>query len=76
MHSYMFDQKASTAEYERLDLMSKILDPWTRASLLSLGVREGWDCLELGGGNGSITQWLCERVGRAAALRPSTSIRS
>lgn len=62
MHSYMFDS-ASTAEYERLDLMSKILDPATRASLLALGLREGWSCLELGGGNGSITEWLCRQVG-------------
>ncbi|HVR47310.1 MAG TPA: class I SAM-dependent methyltransferase [Candidatus Binatia bacterium] len=67
MHSYMFDQ-ASTAEYERLDLMSKILDPWTQASLLALGVHEGWSCLELGGGNGSITQWLCEQVGASGSV--------
>jgi ubiquinone/menaquinone biosynthesis C-methylase UbiE len=63
----MFDQ-TSTAEYERLDLMSKILDPWTQASLLALGVREGWNCLELGGGNGSVTQWLCERVGASGSV--------
>jgi ubiquinone/menaquinone biosynthesis C-methylase UbiE len=62
MHSYMFDG-SSTAEYERLDLMSKILDARTQASLLDLGVREGWNCLELGGGNGSITAWLCKQVG-------------
>ncbi len=54
VHSYMFDQ-TSTAEYERLDLMSKILDPWTQASLFALGVREGWSCLELGGASGSVT---------------------
>jgi ubiquinone/menaquinone biosynthesis C-methylase UbiE len=63
----MFDS-ASTAEYERLDLMSKILDPRTQASLLALGVREGWDCLELGGGNGSITRWLCDRVGPSGSV--------
>jgi ubiquinone/menaquinone biosynthesis C-methylase UbiE len=60
--NYMFDND-STAEYVRLDLMSKILDPQTRASLTSLGLREGWHCLELGGGNGSITEWLCQTVG-------------
>lgn len=63
----MFDQ-TSTAEYERLDLMSKILDSWTHASLLALGVREGWNCLELGGGNGSVTQWLCEQVGASGSV--------
>jgi hypothetical protein len=28
---------ASATEYERLDLMSKILDPWTRGYLTALG---------------------------------------
>lgn len=67
MHGYMFDNSA-TAEYQRLDLMSKILDPRTRASLLSLGLTEGWNCLELGGGNGSITEWLCEVVGESGRV--------
>ena len=66
-HSYIFDN-AFTAEYQRLDLMSKILDPWTRASLTSLGLCEGWSCLELGGGNGSMTEWLCERVGASGSV--------
>lgn len=67
MRSYIFDN-ASTAEYERLDLMSKILDPLTRASLMTLGLREGWSCLELGGGNGSMTEWLCEKVGDSGSV--------
>ena len=29
----------------------------------ALGVGPGWRCLEVGGGAGSITQWLCDRVG-------------
>jgi ubiquinone/menaquinone biosynthesis C-methylase UbiE len=60
--AYIFDN-AATAEYQRLDLMSKILDAHTRASLMSLGLREEWNCLELGGGNGSVTEWLCHSVG-------------
>lgn len=67
MHSYMFDN-AAISEYERLDLMSKILDPGTRASLKGLGLRPGWNCLELGGGNGSITEWLCKRVGDSGSV--------
>jgi SAM-dependent methyltransferase len=62
MKPYIFDD-ASTLEYQRLDLMSKILDPWTREYLTALGVDRGWQCLELGGGNGSIAEWLCETVG-------------
>ena len=67
MPSYIFDN-SSAAEYQRLDLMSKILDPGTRAHLAALGVREGWKCLELGGGNGSMTEWLCEKVGTVGSV--------
>jgi len=28
-----------------------------------IGVKEGWDCLEVAGGGGSIAQWLCRQVG-------------
>jgi hypothetical protein len=59
---YILDD-ASAVEYKRLDLMSKILDPWTRGYLIGLGVGEGWHCLELGGGNGSIAEWLAAKVG-------------
>ena len=62
MKPYILDD-AATVEYQRLDLMSKILDPWTRDYLRSLGVGPGWNCLELGPGNGSITEWLCAAVG-------------
>lgn len=48
--------------------MSKILDPWTRSSLVALGVRDGWHCLEVGGGNGSMTQWLCDKVGGSGSV--------
>lgn len=47
MESYILDN-SSTAKYQRLDLMSKILDPRTRDSLTVLGVCDGWNCLELG----------------------------
>jgi hypothetical protein len=51
MRPYILDD-AATLEYQRLDLMSKILDPWTRGYLAGLGVGQGWHCLELGSGNG------------------------
>ena len=67
MKPYIFDD-ASMSEYQRLDLMSKILDPWTRGYLTTLGVGEGWHCLELGGGNGSIAEWLCARVSPSGSV--------
>jgi ubiquinone/menaquinone biosynthesis C-methylase UbiE len=67
MRRYILDN-AAAVEYERLDLMSKILDPWTRGYLGTLGVGEGWHCLELGGGNGSIAEWLAATVGRSGSV--------
>jgi SAM-dependent methyltransferase len=40
-----------------------MLDPGTIRHLEALGVGQGWSCLEVGGGGGSIAAWLCERVG-------------
>lgn len=67
MKPYILDD-ASALEYKRLDLMSKILDPWTRGYLTSLGIGEGWHCLELGGGNGSIAEWLSAKVGPSGGV--------
>lgn len=54
LRPYILDN-ASTLEYQRLDLMSKILNPWTRGYMSALGVSQDWQCLELGG-NGSIAE--------------------
>jgi SAM-dependent methyltransferase len=49
---------------ERLSLLEALRDPWTIRTLGKIGVREGWNCLEIAGGGGSIAQWLCHQVGR------------
>jgi ubiquinone/menaquinone biosynthesis C-methylase UbiE len=64
---YILDD-AAAFEYQRLDLMSKILDPWTRGYMSGLGVGAGWQCLELGSGNGSIAGWLCDTVGPSGSV--------
>jgi SAM-dependent methyltransferase len=64
---YILDD-TSAFEYKRLDLMSKILDPWTRRYMSGLGLSEGWRCLELGGGNGSVAEWLSEKVGSTGSV--------
>jgi SAM-dependent methyltransferase len=46
----------------RLALLEQHLDPMTQRRLLALGVSEGWQCLEVGGGRGSIARWLCRQV--------------
>ncbi len=52
-------------ERERLRLMSDLLDPSSEFHLIRTGVTTGWRCLEIGAGNGSLSQWLAQRVGPA-----------
>jgi SAM-dependent methyltransferase len=51
-----------TGERQRLALMSELLDPLHRNFLEKLGLRPGWRCLEIGCGNGSVSQWLAAKV--------------
>jgi ubiquinone/menaquinone biosynthesis C-methylase UbiE len=52
-------------EADRLRLMSDLLDPSSEFHLLRTGITTGWRCLEIGAGNGSLSQWLGQRVGPA-----------
>jgi SAM-dependent methyltransferase len=62
MGAYVFD---NSWEKERIRLagLESMLDPGTRRHLDAVGVGAGWTCLEVGGGGGSVVQWLCRRVG-------------
>jgi SAM-dependent methyltransferase len=59
---YLFTHE-DRAERERLAAIEAGLDPFTIDCLEKIGVGEGWRCLEVGAGGGSITEWLCRRVG-------------
>jgi 2-polyprenyl-3-methyl-5-hydroxy-6-metoxy-1,4-benzoquinol methylase len=50
-------------ERERLRLRETVHDPESIRDLERLGVAEGWQCLEVGAGGGSIAEWLCQTVG-------------
>lgn len=50
-------------ERKRLAGIEAVYDPISRDVLTRLGVRPGWRCAEVGGGGGSLAQWLAERVG-------------
>lgn len=62
MSNYTFDN-AWTAARQRLRGLQQLLDPGSMRHLEALGVGEGWRCLEVGAGAGSLTAWLCQRVG-------------
>ena len=50
-------------ELARLRLIENAFDPQTFRYLDSIGVGEGWRCLEVGSGAGSVVRWLANRVG-------------
>lgn len=64
---YPFDH-AATLELERLHAVESAYDPATMPLLEELGVGEGWRCLEVGAGAGSVACWLAERVGPAGLV--------
>jgi SAM-dependent methyltransferase len=43
--------------------VEELMDPGTRRHLAALGLAEGWRCLEVGAGGGSVAEWLCGQVG-------------
>jgi 2-polyprenyl-3-methyl-5-hydroxy-6-metoxy-1,4-benzoquinol methylase len=59
--TYLLDNAAAQAP-ARLAALADMFDATTRRHLLDRGIRPGWRCLEVGGGNGSIAKWLAERV--------------
>lgn len=52
----------------RYRYLSALYDAQTIRHLKQRGVDKGWTCLEVGGGGGSITSWLCERVGEPGGV--------
>ena len=59
---YAIDQ-AGHRERERLASIEAVLDPWEIPQFEAVGIKEGWNCLEIGAGGGSIAKWFCKRVG-------------
>jgi SAM-dependent methyltransferase len=52
----------------RFAALSAVFDSATRRHLLDRRLAGGWQCLEVGGGGGSIASWLSERVGAAGRV--------
>lgn len=51
------------AEHRRLRLLEESFDPFSFRQLDCLGVREGWRCLEVGAGAGSVAARMAELAG-------------
>jgi tRNA A58 N-methylase Trm61 len=59
---YLFGNAGSETP-ARFAALSTLYDAGTIRRFEALGVREEWHCLEVGGGGGSIAEWLADRVG-------------
>jgi SAM-dependent methyltransferase len=59
---YVFDNAAPQAR-ARLAALADVHDAGTIRHLLARGVANGWMCLEIGGGLGTLTRWIADRVG-------------
>jgi ubiquinone/menaquinone biosynthesis C-methylase UbiE len=62
MSEYLLDKEFNEAK-ERLAINEQVQDPATIEYLEKINIGNDWNCLEIGGGAGSITSWLCEKVG-------------
>jgi SAM-dependent methyltransferase len=60
---YIFDNAAERQARERFAALPRLYDLGTFRHLEALGVTDGWRCLEVGAGGGSVARWLAERVG-------------
>jgi SAM-dependent methyltransferase len=59
---------AEEHERRRLGLGEQAFDPISLRMLDDVGIEEGWRCLDVGAGSGSITQHLAERVGPSGSV--------
>ena len=65
---YFWSDHQAADELARLKLIEQFNDPSTFRQLDGIGVAEGWRCLEVGAGGGSVVRWLSQRVGPAGAV--------
>lgn len=64
---YAYDNTWTRAR-ERLRGLEDRFDAGTIRHLEALGVGDGWSCLEIGAGGGTIADWLCRKVGRSGQV--------
>jgi SAM-dependent methyltransferase len=66
---YLLAQRgAPDLERFRLKLLEEFHDPLSIRQLDTIGVGEGWRCLDIGAGGGSVTRMLAERVGATGSV--------
>jgi SAM-dependent methyltransferase len=72
-NDYIFERNQQEQELLRLRLIEEALDPVTITHLQATGIREGWRCLEVGAGAGSIMKWMGSVVGDGQVVAVDTN---
>ena len=67
MAGYTLDNAWNQAS-ARLAALEAVFDSGTIRYLDGIGVGDGWRCLEVGAGGGSIAAWLARRVGAGGCV--------
>src|SRR3954452_15906451 len=62
LNKYVFDNAATQAQ-QRFESLEALYDDRTKRFLSATGVSQGWHCLEVGAGGGSVASWMADRVG-------------
>jgi 2-polyprenyl-3-methyl-5-hydroxy-6-metoxy-1,4-benzoquinol methylase len=65
---YVFADVDNEAEKARLRIHERYFDPLSHEHLTRVGVADGWRCLDVGAGAGSVVNWLAERVGPSGSV--------
>ena len=63
----------SSTEHDRLMLLQEVFDGESQRLFDRVGVRPGWQCLEVGAGAGSVARLLADRVGAANVVATDMS---
>lgn len=62
------DAEEAAREGRRLALLGDLRDRRSARHIERLGIREGWHCLDVGTGSGSLARWLAGRVGASGRV--------
>ena len=68
MSRYIFEPNVEDKEYHRLRMIEAARDSFTIPLLERIGIQQGWKCLEIGPGAGSILRWLGKKVGKSGLV--------
>src|SRR4051794_2353793 len=67
MSTYTFDNSGESSS-ARLNALEFVCDPITSRQFDRIKMREGWACLEIGAGSGSIAEVMAGRVGPTGSV--------